>query len=73
MIKKKYNPYLVDIDRCVENLGNNRFNLILIAATRVRELRRGHQQKIPQTNSSIITALKEIEEGYIGRDYLKKV
>jgi DNA-directed RNA polymerase subunit omega len=51
----------------------NRFDLVLIASARVRELRRGHAKQVMGTNSPTITALQEIEAGKIGREYLKKV
>jgi DNA-directed RNA polymerase subunit omega len=56
------------------NMVGNRFDLILIASTRVRELKRGYKSKIPASNDGhTVTALKEIEKGLVGRDYLKKL
>ena len=51
----------------------NRFDLVLIASQRVRELKRGALPKVVTKNGAIVTALREIEEGYIGRDYLKRI
>ncbi len=51
----------------------NRFDLVLIASQRARELKRGSMPKITSKNGAILTALREIEEGYIGRDYLKRI
>lgn len=53
----------------------NRYDLVLIAAQRVRELNRGARTKLSPApkNGSVVTALKEIEAGLIGREYLKKV
>lgn len=56
----------------VEAVGN-RFDLVLIASQRVRELKRGALPKVASKNAAIVTALREIEEGYIGRDYLKRI
>jgi DNA-directed RNA polymerase subunit omega len=56
----------------VEMVGN-RFDLILISSLRARELRAGYPSKLDKTHGPIITALNEIEQGLIGRDYLKKV
>jgi len=70
--KTKFSPQNIDTDQCVANVGN-RFDLVLIAAVRVRELRRGHAKQVPGTNSTTITALQEIEAGLVGREYLKKV
>jgi len=72
IIKTKFSPQNIDTDRCVEAVGN-RFDLVLIAAARVRELRRGHAKQVIGTNSTTITALQEIEAGLVGREYLKKV
>jgi DNA-directed RNA polymerase subunit omega len=51
----------------------NRFDLVLIASQRVRELKRGSMPKIASKNGAVVTALREIEEGFIGRDYLKRI
>ena len=70
--KTKFSPQNIDTDRCVEAVGN-RFDLVLIAAARVRELRRGHTKQVKGLNSPTITALQEIELGLVGREYLKKI
>jgi DNA-directed RNA polymerase subunit omega len=72
MIKSQYTNKPLDTEKCVENVGN-RFDLVLIASARARELRRGHQKMVSTVNSIPITALREVEEGYVGREYLKKV
>ena len=51
----------------------NRYDLVLIASARARELKRGHAPKVLCNNAPAVTALREIEEGLIGREYLKKV
>jgi DNA-directed RNA polymerase subunit omega len=50
----------------------SRYDLVLIASRRVRELNRGWMPKVQSKNSSAVTALREIEAGLIGRDYLLK-
>ena len=72
VIKTPYSPQNIDTDKCVENIGN-RFDLVLVATVRARELRRGYAKNVQGTNSINVTALKEIESGFIGRDYLKRV
>ena len=53
--------------------AGGQYDLILIAARRVRELRNGWHAEISNPHrSEIITALREIEQGKIGRDYLVK-
>jgi DNA-directed RNA polymerase subunit K/omega len=51
------------------------FNLVLVASARVRELKNGHAPKVKMAAGSGVTstALKEIEEGHIGPEYLKKI
>jgi DNA-directed RNA polymerase subunit omega len=70
--KTMFSPQNIDTDRCVENVGN-RFDLVLIASARVRELRRGHAKQVMGLNSPTITALQEIEAGLVGREYLKRI
>lgn len=50
----------------------NRYDLVLIASRRARELNRGWQPLVSGSNGNVITALREIEAGKIGRDYLLK-
>jgi DNA-directed RNA polymerase subunit omega len=59
-------------EKAVEQVGN-RFDLVLIASVRARELKRGHLPLIISDNKPAVTALNEIEQGKIGREYLKKV
>jgi DNA-directed RNA polymerase subunit omega len=59
-------------EQAVEQVGN-RFDLVLIAAIRSRELKRGHLPLVPSKNGPNVTALREIEAGKIGRDYLLKL
>lgn len=50
----------------------SKYDLVLIAARRARELNRGWSPLIRCDNSVGVTALKEIEAGLIGREYLAK-
>ena len=63
---------MVDVDRCTENIGN-RFNLVLAATQRARELKRGHRKLTTGSDGPIISALKEIEEKKIGIEILRKI
>jgi DNA-directed RNA polymerase omega subunit len=64
----------LNLDKCVENAGGNRFNLVLIATARAREIRRQHSTSDKREHvHSTVTALLEIQEGKIGREYLKRV
>ena len=56
-----------------DNQVGNRYDLVLIASQRVRELRNGHRPKLPTKNGPVLTALSEVEEGLVGREYLKRI
>ena len=58
-------------ERAAAAVGN-KYDLVLIAARRVRELKRGWLPKVQCKNDLPVTALREIEAGLIGRDYLLK-
>lgn len=64
----------IDTDKCVENAGGNRFELVLMAAARAREIRR--QQAGSQRFEHIhtpVTALLEFQEGKLNKSYIRKV
>jgi len=50
----------------------NRYDLVLIATRRTRELRNGWAPHITTKTGALVTALAEIEAGKIGREYLLK-
>lgn len=51
----------------------NRYDLVLIGARRARELGRGDKPRLSgPKHSHVVTALKEIEHGEVGREYLYK-
>ena len=55
------------------NMVENRFDLVLIASQRVRELKRGHKSLLNTKAGPVVTALQEIEAGIVGREYLKRI
>jgi DNA-directed RNA polymerase subunit omega len=55
------------------NAVGNRYDLVLIAVARARELKRGYIPHVKISNKHIVTALNEIEEGFVGREYLDKI
>ena len=71
-IDRKISRHTVDTDLCVEKIGN-RFDLVLVAAQRARELKKGSRKLTSGSDGTIITALKEIEEGHVGRSLLRKI
>jgi DNA-directed RNA polymerase omega subunit len=65
---------MIDTEQCVINVGNNRFNLVLIAAARAREIKRQHKESEKREHIfPIITALEEIQAGTVGSEYIRKV
>jgi DNA-directed RNA polymerase subunit K/omega len=48
------------------------YDMILIASTRARELRSGHAPQVTESHGVCVTAMLEIEQGKVGRDYLLK-
>jgi DNA-directed RNA polymerase subunit K/omega len=64
----------VDTEKCVAMSGGNRFDLVLMAAARSREIKRQNStsQKFEHLHS-IVTALIEFQEGKIGREYIHKI
>ena len=59
-------------EAAVEAVGN-RYDLVLIGARRARELGRGDRPRINgPKHGHVVTALKEIELGLVGREYLYK-
>jgi len=75
-MKKIYNSRgpQVDIEKCVEAAGGNRFNMVLIATVRTREIRKkflGSER--PEHVYPNVTALLDMQAGTVGSEYLKKV
>jgi len=63
---------LIDVNICTEQVGNKRYDLVLIAAAKMREMR------FHRTGSGKITrlseALLEIQEGRVDpAEYLRKI
>ncbi len=54
----------VTIEDCLRHV-ENRFALVIITAKRVRQLINGSPPKITDKNKYIVTALKEIADGYV--------
>jgi DNA-directed RNA polymerase subunit K/omega len=57
----------LDLEKCVENMGNNRFMLIVLASARVRELASKHRHSTRfEHRHPVMTVLKEVERGELG-------
>ena len=56
----------ITVEDCLENV-ENRFQLVLVAARRARQLSRGAQPLVPWENDKpTVVALREIAEGKVG-------
>jgi len=64
----------IDMQKCLDQIGGNRFELVLIASVRSRELSR-RLKNSDQSNyfNSSVSALLDVQEGVVTRQYLKKV
>ncbi len=64
----------ISSEKAVEMIGN-RFELVLAASQRTRELKNGSLQRVDGKDASpTITALREIEEGkFTRKDWLDKI
>lgn len=65
---------LIDTQKCVENVGGNKFEMILLAAIKARALAqanssRGRMDPVNKT----VTALLEIQQGNLGIEHIKNV
>ena len=62
----------ITVEDCLEKIPN-RFQLVLAATYRARMLSQGHAPRIESRNKPAVTALREIAEGKVGLEMLKKV
>ena len=62
----------ITVEDCLDKIPN-RFQLVLAATYRARMLHQGHTPNIDTQNKASVTALREISEGRVGVEMLKKV
>ena len=63
----------VDIEKCVELIGDRNL-MVVIATARARELQRAARHREDQVyRSAAIDALLDIQNGVIDRDYIQKM
>ena len=62
----------ITVEDCLDNV-ENRFELVLVAARRARQLHLGHDPLVPENRDKhTVIALREIAEGFVTRDILKE-
>jgi DNA-directed RNA polymerase omega subunit len=63
----------INVETCVEAAGG-RYNLVLIAAARAREIRKQNPDSQDREHLfSVVTALEEIQAGKVDADYIYRV
>ncbi len=62
----------ITVEDCLAKIPN-RFQLVLAATYRARMLSQGHAAKVDVKNKPGVTALREIAEGHVGIEMLRKV
>ncbi len=63
----------VTVEDCLDNV-DNRFQLVLVATKRARQLEKGREPMLPWENDKpTVVALREIAEGLVGREVLDAV
>lgn len=50
----------------------NRYDLVLVASRRLRELNRGDARRVLSRHNNSVAVLEEIEQGKVTKDYLYK-
>ena len=63
----------IDMEKCVDQAGGGRYDMVLIVAQRLRELKRIHREDTSRY-VTCVDALHEIQAGQVSLvDYLAKV
>jgi DNA-directed RNA polymerase subunit omega len=62
----------ITVEDCLRQIPN-RFQLVLAAAYRARQLTQGHTPKIDSKDKPAVTALREIAAQRVGIEMLRKV
>ena len=64
---------IIDMEQCVRQAGGGRYDLVLIGAQRLRELKRVHREDTTRY-VTCVDALMEVQSGQVNlADYLAKV
>ena len=62
----------ITVEDCLKKIPN-RFQMVLAAAYRARQLTQGHAPKVEAKDKPAVLALREISAGEVGLEMLKKV
>jgi DNA-directed RNA polymerase subunit omega len=59
----------ITVEDCLENVPN-RFQLVLLAARRAKQLLKGARPLVESDNKEVVAALREIAEGKVTMRYI---
>jgi DNA-directed RNA polymerase omega subunit len=63
----------VDTQKCVKEANGNKYDLVLMAAARAREIKQRNQSSMRQEHvGAPVSALLEIQAGDVSVDYINK-
>ena len=62
----------ITVEDCLKKIPN-RFQMVLAAAYRARQITQGHAPKVEAKDKPAVLALREIAAGEVGLEMLKKV
>ena len=71
MSKVKYH-FMNTSEAATLKYGGNKYEMVLAAASRAREIKRGKAPLVKSQYGPVVTALMEIEQGKIGPNYIKE-
>jgi len=64
----------IDMQKCVTEAGNSRYDMCLMVSARAREIRHTHRtSQQPEHQRPIITALLELQNGEFNTDIILKI
>lgn len=64
----------LDLEKAIENAGGNRFNLVIMASSRARAIKRqNHSSEKFEHIHTPMTALLEFQDGKYDENYLKRI
>lgn len=58
----------VTVEDCIEKV-RNRFDLVQVTSIRTKQLVKGAQRFVQNDNKEVVTALREIAEGFVLAEY----
>ena len=62
----------ITVEDCLKKIPN-RFQMVLVAAYRARQISQGYAPKIDAKDKPAVIALREVGDGLVGTDMLKHV